>query len=118
MLTNILFFKKKKNKKKSFLSLINWLARTQSSQHLHDKSFKGLVNTFMRFFDTNPIGRVLNRFSSDMGMMDEFLPITFLDFMQLFLIIAGVVLLVSILNPWIFLLTAPLVKFVWVCECV
>lgn len=36
----------------------------------------------MRFFDTNPSGRIMNRFSKDMGAIDEFLPKALLDSSQ------------------------------------
>lgn len=38
-----------------------------SSQNLHDNMFKGLISTSMRFFDVNSSGRIMNRFSKDMG---------------------------------------------------
>lgn len=34
-----------------------------ASQNLHDSMFRGLISTKMRFFDTNPSGRIMNRFS-------------------------------------------------------
>lgn len=46
----------------------------RSSKALHDKSFLRLLHSPMRFFDTNPSGRILNRFSKDMGAVDEMLP--------------------------------------------
>lgn len=36
----------------------------------------------MRFFDTNPSGRILNRFSKDMGAIDEVLPRGMMDAIQ------------------------------------
>lgn len=33
-----------------------------ASQNLHDMMFRGLISTKMRFFDTNPSGRIMNRF--------------------------------------------------------
>lgn len=46
----------------------------RSSKKLHNKMFASLLNAPMRFFDTNPSGRILNRFSKDMGAIDELLP--------------------------------------------
>lgn len=36
----------------------------------------------MSFFHSNPSGRVLNRFSKDMGSVDELLPQAMLDCVQ------------------------------------
>lgn len=46
----------------------------RASKKLHDKSFLSLLHSPMRFFDLNPSGRILNRFSKDMGAVDELLP--------------------------------------------
>lgn len=50
-----------------------------SSQKLHDTMFTSVLTAPMRFFDTNPSGRILNRFSKDMGAVDELLPKVILD---------------------------------------
>lgn len=61
--------------------------------------FHGLISTTVRFFDTNPSGRILNRFSKDMGAMDEFLPKAMLDASQIILNLIGAIIVTSIVNP-------------------
>lgn len=39
----------------------------KASRNLHDNMFKALISTTMRFFNINPPGRILNRFSRDIG---------------------------------------------------
>lgn len=53
-----------------------------SSINLHNQMFHCLLQAYMRFFDTNPSGRILNRFSKDMGTMDEIIPKTMLEAIQ------------------------------------
>eukprot|EP00911_Craspedida_sp_UC1_P000184 UC1_evm1s144 len=81
----------------------------RASRIVHDKAFRATLGTSVRFFETNPVGRLLNRFSKDTGLTDEVLPVTMLDFVSLSISLVGTVLLVSIVNPWVFLLTGPLV---------
>ncbi|CAH2223667.1 multidrug resistance-associated 4 [Pelobates cultripes] len=53
-----------------------------AAQALHNQMFQALLKAPVLFFDRNPIGRILNRFSKDIGHLDDLLPFTFLDFMQ------------------------------------
>jgi len=80
-----------------------------SSNHLHNSMLSAVLKAPVLFFDTNPIGRILNRFSRDIGIMDEMLPKDFLDAVQLLLFCVGAVVLPSILNPWIILPATPLI---------
>ncbi|KAI4466028.1 atp-binding cassette sub-family c [Holotrichia oblita] len=56
-----------------------------ASENLHNNMFMNVIYTSMRFFDLNPSGRILNRFSKDMGAVDELLPKAILDAGQVFL---------------------------------
>lgn len=60
-------------------SLLFYKLAMWSSQALHDMLFNNIIRATMRFFDTNPSGRILNRFSKDIGGIDELLPKVILD---------------------------------------
>uniref|UniRef100_G3PLJ6 Multidrug resistance-associated protein 4 n=1 Tax=Gasterosteus aculeatus aculeatus TaxID=481459 RepID=G3PLJ6_GASAC len=88
------------------LSLFHVLVK--SAQSLHNRMFKSILATPVRFFDINPIGRVLNRFSKDIGQLDSNMPWTFVDFIQLFLQILGVICVAVSVIPWILIPVIPL----------
>lgn len=71
----------------------------RASQTLHDSMFGGIIRATMYFFSSNPSGRILNRFSKDMGQIDEILPSTMMDFFQIFLSLVGIIGIVGIVNP-------------------
>lgn len=52
------------------------------SIRLHDLMFECISLSPMSFFHLNPSGRILNRFSKDMGSVDELLPQAMLDCFQ------------------------------------
>lgn len=83
-----------------------------ASKGLHNKMFSKLLATPMRFFDTNPSGRILNRFSKDMGAIDEMLPRVMMEATQVLLVMAGIFVMVAIVNPFmIFILGIALCLF-------
>lgn len=45
-----------------------------ASRNLHKRMFSTILKAPMHFFDENPSGHILNRFSKDMGIVDEYLP--------------------------------------------
>jgi ATP-binding cassette subfamily C (CFTR/MRP) protein 1 len=49
-----------------------------SSSSIHSKMMKQILKAPISFFDKNPIGRILNRFTKDMNSMDNRLPISML----------------------------------------
>ncbi|CAG9859549.1 unnamed protein product [Phyllotreta striolata] len=79
-----------------------------SSRKLHAIIYDSVVGATMRFFDTNPGGRILNRFSKDMGAIDELLPKAILDSTQMLLQMFGALLLIVIVNPYFLILIVNL----------
>lgn len=51
----------------------------KASITLHDKLFRGIIRAKMYFYNNNPSGRILNRFSKDIGSIDVQLPIAMMD---------------------------------------
>lgn len=52
---------------------------TYSSVNLHNFIFSRIIKATMTFYNNNPSGRILNRFSKDLGTMDEYLPHVLID---------------------------------------
>lgn len=72
----------------------------RASRKLHDAMYRGVSRATMYFFNTNPVGRILNRFSKDMGHVDELLPTVILEVIQIFLTLGGIVVVIIIVNTW------------------
>ncbi|XP_070832533.1 ATP-binding cassette sub-family C member 4-like [Chaetodon trifascialis] len=91
-----------------FHCLLFFNVLVSSAQTLHNSMFNAILRTPVRFFDINPIGRILNRFSKDIGYLDSLLPWTFVDVIQVFLQVIGVIAVAAIIIPWILVFVAPL----------
>ncbi|KAI8046520.1 probable multidrug resistance-associated protein lethal(2)03659 [Drosophila gunungcola] len=80
----------------------------RSSTQLHNAMYQGITRAAMHFFNTNPSGRILNRFSKDLGQLDEVLPTVMLDVVQIFLTLLGIIVVICITNPYYLILTLVL----------
>uniref|UniRef100_A0A8C2XI91 Multidrug resistance-associated protein 4 n=1 Tax=Cyclopterus lumpus TaxID=8103 RepID=A0A8C2XI91_CYCLU len=89
-------------------SLVFFNVLVSSAQTLHNRMFNAILRTPVHFFDINPIGRILNRFSKDIGYLDSLLPWTFVDFIQVMLQVIGVIAVAAVIIPWILIPVVPL----------
>ncbi|KAK4880096.1 hypothetical protein RN001_008242 [Aquatica leii] len=89
-----------------------------SSKNLHNAMFISVIKATMRFFDTNPSGRILNRFSKDIGTIDELLPKVILDAGQIILLMFGSIILVAVVNPYFLIPTGVIACFFLLCRMV
>ena len=55
-------------------SAIFFFSAVHASTHIHDATTLRVMRAPLSFFHTNPVGRMLNRFSRDLGVIDDLLP--------------------------------------------
>ena len=88
-----------------------WIS-LKCSESLHNLMVVALLRSPVLFFDSNPVGRILNRFSKDIGCMDELLPKEFLLSIQSSLLAICTILIPTVANPWLLFVIVPLMTFV------
>ena len=82
----------------------------RASANLHGKMTSAVIKSPVLFFDTTPPGRVYNRFSKDIGTMDEFIPISLIIAADLLVYSLSSILLATGTNYWMVIAIVPLVS--------
>uniref|UniRef100_A0A7S3G695 Uncharacterized protein n=1 Tax=Palpitomonas bilix TaxID=652834 RepID=A0A7S3G695_9EUKA len=82
---------------------------------LHDDMLRSVTSASMSFFDTTPIGRVINTFSKDVDALDDTLPIFINEYLSSLSSVLSIIALVVWANPQfvvIFLLVGAVFYYV------
>ena len=88
---------------------------TRAATKLHDFLLEAVMKTPISFFDVHPVGRILNRFSSDMNEIDTEVGFFSHMFMEASTLLSGQVVLICISLPWFTLFLVPLgMLYFWV----
>ena len=56
---------------------------------MNEQMTRHILRAPLAFFHTNPTGRILNRFSKDQGVVDDFLPQVLFDAIQSIFMVLG-----------------------------
>ena len=81
----------------------------KAAENLHSKMTLATIKAPVTFFDSTPAGRILNRFSKDIGSMDDVLPPLFLRALTLCLFSLIAILVPAAANVWLFLALLPII---------
>lgn len=94
-----------------FRAFVSFEITIKASRHLHDAMTQAVLRSKIEFFDTNPLGRVLNRFSADVGSNDDLLPQTLFDFLVIFFIVLGAMITMIVVLPFALIALPPLIWY-------
>ena len=73
----------------------------KSAKKLHESMMSSVMRSTMQFFESTPIGRILNRFSKDLNSVEFPLPISLKDFLFCLLDAINILVMISISTPWV-----------------
>lgn len=92
----------------TYLRALNFLyATVNASLSLHNQLLAHLLRLPKAFFDTNPAGRILNRFSRDVDIMDSTLPQSMIQFVGSFSTYISILIVISITTKWFAIALVP-----------
>ena len=77
-----------------------------ASRRLHRGLLVNIMHSSMSFFDTTPLGRIVNRFSKDLYTVDDMMPRYIKGFLWCMLDFIGTIIAISYATP-LFLATLP-----------
>ncbi|XP_049281513.1 multidrug resistance-associated protein 1-like isoform X2 [Anopheles funestus] len=87
-------------------ALLISLGCLKAAKESHDKMLESSLRMPMSFFDTTPLGRIINRFSKDVDVVDNVLPVTIRAWLLFLFNVIGVFIVIAISTP-IFLAVVP-----------
>ncbi|XP_008557311.1 ATP-binding cassette sub-family C member 4 [Microplitis demolitor] len=85
-----------------------------ASKNLHNSMFACLLQAPMKFFNTTSSGRILNRFSKDIGCVDEQLPKCMVEAIQIYAVMLGIFVQIIIVHWWMVFFIIVMIIFYWV----
>ncbi|XP_042187623.1 ATP-binding cassette sub-family C member 9 [Callorhinchus milii] len=94
-----------------FSSIAHVLSGIKASKYLFRKMLVNVMALPLRFFESTPIGRILNRFSSDIKAIDDQIPTNLERFLWHLLLCLSAVLINIIVTPFFIIPILPLLVF-------
>ena len=79
-----------------------------ASEKIHEALLDKTMHAPLSFFETTPIGRILNRFTSDIDVIDSKIPQQLRSFLNCIAMISGTFFVVSIVTPYFLIPLGPI----------
>ncbi|KAJ1857156.1 hypothetical protein GGF49_002084 [Coemansia sp. RSA 1853] len=93
----------------SLQSLLLWTrCSIRASTKIHQNMLHSVLRSPMSFFDVTPLGRILNRFSSDLQRCDEMLPRSVSSMVNTMVNVVSAVTVIGMSTPLVLVLMLPL----------
>jgi ABC-type multidrug transport system fused ATPase/permease subunit len=97
-----------------YVSKVVWMRRTfVAGQRIHDAALSGVLRAPIRFFDSTPSGRILNRFARDMEGVDDHLSWNIDQSIRSLTQTLGALVLIITVMPLMLLVIVPVLLIYW-----
>ena len=83
-----------------FSHLVLYFTGLKASSRLHDGLIQGIMRSPMSFFDQTPLGRITNRISKDIYIVDKTLPEVFSSLLSSLFSVTSTIVVIIIATPW------------------
>ncbi|XP_066291926.1 ATP-binding cassette sub-family C member 9-like isoform X2 [Branchiostoma lanceolatum] len=93
----------------AFASVITILSMIKGAKNLHEAMVRNIVLAPMRFFDTTPTGRVLNRMAEDTATIDLRLPFMMEHLMRVILLVCSALIVNAVVTPYFLIGAIPII---------
>ncbi|CAG9797144.1 unnamed protein product [Chironomus riparius] len=84
------------------------LGSLKAARHLHFRLLHNILRLPVSFFDTTPLGRIINRFSRDTDVIDAFLPNMMRTWFSMAFALVGTIIVISYSTPIFISVIVPL----------
>ncbi|GAM17055.1 hypothetical protein SAMD00019534_002300 [Acytostelium subglobosum LB1] len=96
------------------ISLLSMFGGLSASQGYHKQALDHVLNSPIQFFDQNPSGRIINRFSKDVSKLDDALPNSMRSSNDSFMRVMAIIIMIAIASPIVLVLLIPIAICMWV----
>ena len=97
-------------------SLMNLLSALHASKVIHLKTLASLVRAPVMFFDTTPVGRILNRFSKDTDDIDFLLSMSMTEFGNCIMQLLSTMIFLAVIQPILLAGIVPLMGIYYILQ--
>ncbi|XP_042877609.1 ATP-binding cassette sub-family C member 9-like isoform X1 [Penaeus japonicus] len=89
-------------------NILGQVAAARGRQRLHQDMLQNLAKCAVRFFDTTPAGRIMNRFTTDTAMIDKELARSVTHLLFFVLLVTSAVAVNAVVTPAFLVVAAPI----------
>ncbi|MEN0059417.1 MAG: ABC transporter transmembrane domain-containing protein [Bdellovibrio sp.] len=101
----------------SLLNHLFWLDRgIKAGKNMHDKMLKSVLQSPIRFFDSTPVGRIIQRFSRDVESVDVYLQWSFDSAVHCALQVGIAIVLILTLMPVMAVVIIPVMALYYILQ--
>lgn len=97
-------------------SALGQVAGARARRRLHQRLLYAVLRLPLRYFESTPLGRTVNRFGADMVVIDKKIAISIQRLLQFVFLCGSAILVNAVITPWFLLISLPICSFYYIIQ--